>query len=251
MYEPHTNLQLHRKLVKFYFLILFNEIMNGLFFCWSEWHIQWIINLVHLHVYFKVLFLSFFVEVYKDAALFSCLLKFDLQVTVRYFLWSALFSTDKYVLFTFVRSCKHVHRYFVFLIGCSEIKIMILKLSQILFLNDTFLLRVQFNTSSAPTVFIPLHSIHVHTVENLTSKISFMNMHEARETNLLLMKSHGTIKYSSISMTSYRDFRTENRKCSEVRMGQGPWPVARLAQMVRRAADRCTEGPGFESHAGN
>jgi len=53
-------------------------------------------------------FFPFFVEVYKDAALFSCLLKFDLQVTVRYFLWSALFSTDKYVLFTFVRSYTYI-----------------------------------------------------------------------------------------------------------------------------------------------
>jgi len=33
-----------------------------------------------------------------------------------------------------------------------------------------------------------------------------MNMHEAGETNLLPMKSHVTIKYPSISMTSYRDF---------------------------------------------
>jgi len=31
-----------------------------------------------------------------------------------------------------------------------------------------------------------------------------MNMHEAVETNLLPMKSHVTIKYSSISTTSYR-----------------------------------------------
>ena len=36
-----------------------------------------------------------------------------------------------------------------------------------------------------------------------------MNMHEAGETNLLPMKSHVTIKYSSISMTSYRDFLTK------------------------------------------
>jgi len=31
----------------------------------------------------------------------------------------------------------------------------------------------------------------------------FMNMHEAGETNLLPMKSHVTIKYSSITMMSY------------------------------------------------
>ena len=35
-------------------------------------------------------------------------------------------------------------------------------------------------------------------------------------------------------MTSYRDFLTKNRKCSEVRLGQGPWPVARLAQLVEQ-----------------
>jgi len=61
-----------------------------------------------------------------------------------------------------------------------------------------------------------------------------MNMHEAGETNLLPMKSHVTIKYSSISMTSYRDFLTKNRKCSEVGLGQGSWPVARLAQLVEQ-----------------
>ena len=37
-----------------------------------------------------------------------------------------------------------------------------------------------------------------------------MNMHEAGEANLLPMKSHVTIKYSSISMTSYMDFLTTN-----------------------------------------
>jgi len=33
-----------------------------------------------------------------------------------------------------------------------------------------------------------------------------MNMHEARKTDLLPMKSHVTIKYFSILMTSYTDF---------------------------------------------
>ena len=38
-------------------------------------------------------------------------------------------------------------------------------------------------------------------------------------------------------MTSYRDFLTKNRKCTdsnEVRLGQGPWPIARLAQLVEQ-----------------
>ena len=33
-------------------------------------------------------------------------------------------------------------------------------------------------------------------------------------------------------MTSHRDLFTKNRKCSEVRLGQGLWPDARLAQLV-------------------
>jgi len=49
-----------------------------------------------------------------------------------------------------------------------------------------------------------------------------MTMHEAGETHLLPMKSHDTIKYSSILMTAYRDFLTKSRKCSEVRLEQGP-----------------------------
>ena len=39
-------------------------------------------------------------------------------------------------------------------------------------------------------------------------------MHEAGEANLLPMKLHVKIKYSSISMTSYRDSLTKNRKFS-------------------------------------
>jgi len=66
-------------------------------------------------------------------------------------------------------------------------------------------------------------------VGNLTSKISFSWI---CMTNLLPMKSHVTIKYCSILMTSYRDVLTKNRKCSKVRLGQGPWPVARLPQLV-------------------
>ena len=31
-------------------------------------------------------------------------------------------------------------------------------------------------------------------------------------------------------MTSYRDFLTKKRKSSEVRLGQGPWPVAQLVE---------------------
>jgi len=83
-----------------------------------------------------------------------------------------------------------------------------------------------------PQFFIPLHSIH--TVGNLTSKISFSWI---CMTNLLPIKSHVTIKYSSISMTSYRDFLTKNRKCRDVRLGQGPWPVARIAQLVEQRTD--------------
>ena len=64
-----------------------------------------------------------------------------------------------------------------------------------------------------PQFFILSHSIL--TVGNLTSKnLVNMNVHEAGETNLLPMKSHVTIKYSLISMTSYSDFlwrRTEVR----------------------------------------
>ena len=48
------------------------------------------------------------------------------------------------------------------------------------------------------------------------------------------MKSHVTIKYCLLSMTSDRYFPTKNRKCSEVRVGQGPLPVARLAQLVEQ-----------------
>jgi len=49
-----------------------------------------------------------------------------------------------------------------------------------------------------------------------------MNMHEAGETNLLPMKSHVTLEYSSISMTAYRDFLTKNE--SEMKYG---WDMAR------------------------
>ena len=42
------------------------------------------------------------------------------------------------------------------------------------------------------------------------ANLVFMNMHEAGETILLPMKSHVTIKYSSITMT-YWDFLTSNR----------------------------------------
>ena len=48
------------------------------------------------------------------------------------------------------------------------------------------------------------------------------------------MKLHVTIKYSSILMTSYRNFLTKIRKCSEIRLRQGPWPVAQLAQLVEQ-----------------
>ena len=35
-------------------------------------------------------------------------------------------------------------------------------------------------------------------------------------------------------MRSYGDFLTKTRKCSAVRLGQGPLPVARLAQLVEQ-----------------
>ena len=58
-----------------------------------------------------------------------------------------------------------------------------------------------------PHYFLPLNSIrtvgHLVNLENLV----IMNMHEAGETNLP-MKSHVTIKYSSITMMSYWDFLT-------------------------------------------
>ena len=58
-----------------------------------------------------------------------------------------------------------------------------------------------------PHYFLPLHAIR--TVGNLVNleNLRIMNMHEAEETNLP-MKSHVTIKYSSITMMSYWDFLT-------------------------------------------
>ena len=88
-------------------------------------------------------------------------------------------------------------------------------------------------TSLAPTVLY-FFTFHTYRGKFDWQNLVFMNMHEAVKTNLLPMKSHVTIKYSSISMTSYRDFLTKNRKCSEVRLGQGPWPVAGLAQLLEQ-----------------
>jgi len=47
----------------------------------------------------------------------------------------------------------------------------------------------------------------------------FMIMHEAVETSIF---------------SSYMDFLTKNKRCSEVRLGQGPCPVARLVQLVEQ-----------------
>ena len=60
-------------------------------------------------------------------------------------------------------------------------------------------------TSSVPTV---LYSVTLHTYRGKFDwqNLFFMNMHKAGENNLLTMKLHVTIKYSSISMMSYRDF---------------------------------------------
>jgi len=60
--------------------------------------------------------------------------------------------------------------------------------------------------------FLPLQSIHVLTVAKFDwQNLVAMNMHEAGETNLLPMKSHVTIKYSSKTMTSYWDCHTLKR----------------------------------------
>jgi len=75
-------------------------------------------------------------------------------------------------------------------------------------------------------------------------------MHDAGETNLLPIKSYVTIKYYSISMTSYRDFLTKNRKCSEVTAGTRPMTSCPTSS-VGRAADPCIEGRGFEPYGAN
>jgi len=63
------------------------------------------------------------------------------------------------------------------------------------------------NTSLETTV---LSSVTTHTYRGQFEwqNLVFMNMHEAGETNLLLMKSQVIIKYSLITMTSYWDFLT-------------------------------------------
>jgi len=60
-------------------------------------------------------------------------------------------------------------------------------------------------SSSAITVLFSI-TLHTYRGEFDWQNIVFMNMYEAGETNLLPMKSHVTIKYFSISMTSYLDF---------------------------------------------
>ena len=64
--------------------------------------------------------------------------------------------------------------------------------------------------SSATTV---LSSVTLHTYRGKFDwqNLVFVNMHEVGETNLLPTKSHVTIKYSSIIMTSYWDFLTQNK----------------------------------------
>jgi len=57
---------------------------------------------------------------------------------------------------------------------------------------------ISVKASSAPTV---LYSITLHTYRGKFDQqnLVFMNMHEAGETNLLSIKLHVTLKYSSIS----------------------------------------------------
>jgi len=65
--------------------------------------------------------------------------------------------------------------------------------------------KIYIYLSSATTV---LSSVTIHTYYGKFDwqNIVFMIIYEAGETNLLLMKLHVTIKYSSISMTPYWDF---------------------------------------------
>ena len=60
------------------------------------------------------------------------------------------------------------------------------------------------NASSASTV-LSSATPHRYRGKFDWQNLVFMNMHEAGETNLLPMKLHVTIKYSSITMTSYWD----------------------------------------------
>ena len=58
---------------------------------------------------------------------------------------------------------------------------------------------------------ITLHSsvtLHTYRGHFDWQNLVFMNMHETGETNLFPMKSHATIKYSSITLSSYWDFLT-------------------------------------------
>jgi len=79
--------------------------------------------------------------------------------------------------------------------------------------NFTIILFVVFfsnthkHTSSATTV-LSSATLHTYRGQFDWQNIVFINIYEAGETNLLPMKSHVTIKYSSISMTSYWDFHT-------------------------------------------
>ena len=63
---------------------------------------------------------------------------------------------------------------------------------------------------SATTVLSSV-TLHMYRGQFDWHNLVFMNMHEAGETNIFPMKSHVTIKYSSITMTSCLDFLTSNR----------------------------------------
>jgi len=55
---------------------------------------------------------------------------------------------------------------------------------------------------SSPTTKLSSVTNYTYRGQFDMQNLAFMNMHEAGETSLLPMKSHVTIKYSSITMTS-------------------------------------------------
>ena len=82
-----------------------------------------------------------------------------------------------------------------------------------------------------PQYFIPLHSIH--TVGNLTSKISFswICMRQGRP---IFFQWNCMLQWNTFQSQWRHTFQTKNRKCSKVRLRQGPWSVAWLAQLEKQ-----------------
>ena len=67
-----------------------------------------------------------------------------------------------------------------------------------------------FNTvilyvSSSATTVLSFVTLYTYSGQFDWQNLVFINMHEVGEISLLPMKSHVTIKYSSIKMTSYWD----------------------------------------------